>query len=66
LISDIHKYFLTSSTFSNGFTPQTIPRNIDLDVMKILEVDIARMAHLTQKFKDRFTKEATVFKNLTQ
>ena len=66
LISDIHKYFLTSSTFNNGFTSYSPPRNIDLDVMKILDVDLIKMSHLIQKFKERFSKEATVFKNLTQ
>lgn len=34
--------------------------------MKILEVDMARMSQLVTKFKDRFSKEATVFKTLTQ
>jgi hypothetical protein len=34
--------------------------------MKILDLDITKMSHLIQKFKDRFTKEATVFKTLTQ
>jgi hypothetical protein len=66
LISDIHKYFLTSTGFSNGYTPYNPPRNIDLEVMKILDLDITKMSHLIQKFKDRFTKEATVFKTLTQ
>jgi hypothetical protein len=66
LISDIHKYFLTSSTFSSGFTPYSPPRTIDLEVMKILEVDMARMSQLVTKFKERFSKEATVFKTLTQ
>lgn len=65
LISDIHKYFLTNSGFSNGYTPNP-PRSIDLEVMKILDLDIVKLSHFIQKFKDRFTKESTVFKTLTQ
>lgn len=66
LISDIHKYFLNNSAFSLGFTASNPPKSIDLEVMRILGLDIAKMSHLIQKYKDRFAKEATVFKNLTQ
>jgi hypothetical protein len=66
LISDIHKYFLNSSAFCYGISPSNPPKNIDLEVMRILDLDITKMSHLIQKFKDRFTKEASVFRNLTQ
>ena len=55
LISDIHKYFLTNSIFSFGFTPFN-PKSIDMEVMRILDIDTVKMTHLIQKYRERFTK----------
>ena len=66
LISDIHKYFLTSATFNEGYTPYNPPKPIDVEVMKILDLDLPKMSHLVCKFRERFNKEASVFKTLTQ
>jgi hypothetical protein len=56
LISDIHKYFLTSPGFTLGYSSSNPPRSVDLEVMNILDLDIAKMSHLIQKYKDRFFK----------
>ena len=50
LISDIHKYFLTNSIFSFGFTPFN-PKSIDMEVMRILDIDTVKMTHLIQKYR---------------
>ena len=34
--------------------------------MKILDLDLPKMSHLVCKFRERFNKEASVFKTLTQ
>ena len=67
LISDIHKYFLNCSIFSQRYvSPNQEKKNIDLEVMKILNLDPPKMNSMIHKFKDRFLKEATAFKDLTQ
>ncbi len=66
MISDIHKYFLNCSAFLQGVTPSNPPKSIDNDVMRILRLDLTKLNALMLKFKERFTKEATVFKDLTQ
>ncbi len=66
LVSDIHKYFLVSSTFVPNFMPSNNPKIIDLDVMRILRLDATKLSSIMIKFKDRFVKETTVFKDLTQ
>ena len=66
LVSDIHKYFLVSSTFVPNFVPSNNPKSIDLDVMRILRLDGTKLSSIMVKFKDRFVRETTVFKDLTQ
>ena len=67
LISDIHKYFLNNSGFiSNGITPYNPPKPIDIEVMRILNLDLSTVGRLVQQYRDRFIKETSVFKNLTQ
>ena len=66
LVSDIHKYFLVSSTFVPKNVPNFSPKSLDLDVMGILRLDPSNLSAIVAKFKDRFTKETTVFKDLTQ
>ena len=62
LVSDIHKYFLTSSSFIQSYLPNTPHRNIDLDVMRILRLDSSKLSSMVAKFKERFVKETTVYK----
>ena len=67
LISDIHKYFLNSSGFiSQGISPQKPLKTIDIEVMHILDLDICKVTKMMSQYRQRFTQEATVFKNLTQ
>jgi hypothetical protein len=66
LISDIHKYFLTCSPFAQNYAPNNPPKSIDLDVIRILKLDSAKLSSMVSKFKERFVKETTVFKDLTQ
>jgi len=66
LVSDIHKYFLTSSSFVQSYLPNTPHRNIDLDVMRILRLDSSKLSSMVAKFKERFVKETTVYKDLAQ
>lgn len=56
LVSDLHKYFLNSSVFNEGFTAQNPPKPIDSDVLKILNLDSTRICYFTKKYKERFTK----------
>ena len=67
MISDIHKYFLTGSVFSQNYiSPNQKQRSIDNEVMRIMGLDPSKLNNMMGKFKDRFLKEATVFKDLTQ
>jgi hypothetical protein len=65
LISDIHKYFMNSSAFIRGINSLN-SKNIDQIVMKTLEIDSNKITSMLQKYRERFNKEVTVFKNLTQ
>lgn len=56
LVSDIHKYFLVSSTFVPNFMPSSNPKSIDLDVMRILRLDAPKLSSIMIRFKDRFVK----------
>jgi hypothetical protein len=51
LVSDIHKYFLTSSSFVHSYPTNSPPRNIDLDVMRILRLDSSKLSSMLAKFK---------------
>lgn len=67
LISDIHKYFLTSSIFSVRYvSPNQEKKPIDSEVMRLLNLDSSKLNNMINKYKDRFLQEATVFKDLTQ
>jgi len=55
MISDIQKYFLNSSTFSQSFTSLQL-KPIDIDVMKILDLDITKINYIMSRYKDRFNK----------
>lgn len=67
LVSDIHKYFLVSSNIGPKNVPCSFsPKPLDLDVMRILRLDPSNLSSIVAKYKDRFTKETTVFKDLTQ
>jgi predicted DNA-binding protein len=67
LISDIHKYFLTCSVFSQQYnSPNQQLKPIDIEVMRLLGLDPSKLHSMIHKFKDRFNKEAEVFKDLTQ
>jgi len=67
LISDIHKYFLNCSVFSQMYScPNYEKKPIDVEVMRILNLEPPKLHSMINKFKDRFIKEATVFKDLTQ
>ena len=66
LVSDIHKYFLHSSAFAQSFSSHNPPRNIDQEMMRILNLDLPKLNGMILKFRERFSKEATVFKDLTQ
>jgi len=66
LISDIQKYFIGSSIFHQGLTASNPPKNIDLEIMKILDMDIVKRSQILQKYRERFITEASVFKSLTQ
>lgn len=65
LVSDIHKYFLNCSAFSHGSNSHS-PKPIDVEVMRLLGLDAPKLGAMISKFKDRFQKETTVFKDLTQ
>lgn len=66
IVSDVHKYFLNCSLFSQGFSSRNPPKSIDEDVMRILNLDVSKLNSMMSKFKGRFHKESTVFKDLTQ
>ncbi len=66
LVSDVHKYFLNCSAFSQGFSSHNPPKSLDEDVMRILNLDVPNINAMISKFKSRFHKETTVFKDLTQ
>lgn len=66
LISDIHKYFLNCSAFAHGLNARNPPKAIDNEVMNILNLDVTKLNSMMSKYQDRFQKEATVFKDLTQ
>lgn len=57
---------MTSGIFRNEFTCSILPKPIDLDVIKILNLDFTSLASLIRKYKNRFIKETSVFKTLTQ
>jgi len=56
LISDIHKYFLNSFAFSQGFTASNPPKNIDNEVIKILDLDVLKINHIMERYRERFNK----------
>lgn len=56
LVSDIHKYFLTCSSFVQTYAPNNPPKSIDLDVMRILRLDSTKLSSMVSKFKERFVK----------
>ena len=67
LISDIHKYFLNCSFFSQRNTsPNHQKKPVDAEIMRILNLEPCKLHNMIHKYKDRFLKEATVFKDLTQ
>lgn len=67
LSSDIHKYFINCSILSERYTsPNKERKGIDEEVIRILGMDTAKMQGMMARFQDRFIKEATVFKDLTQ
>jgi len=51
LVSDIHKYFLTSSSFVQKTPPNSPPKNIDVDVMRILRLDSAKLNTMVSKYR---------------
>ena len=55
LVSDIHKYFLVSSSLVSKNGPH-FSRPLDEDVMRILRLDPINLNAIVAKFKDRFTK----------
>lgn len=66
LISDIHKYFLNCSALTHGLNARNPPKPIDNEVMNILNLDVTKLNSMMSKYQDRFQKETTVFKDLTQ
>ena len=65
MISDIQKYFLNSSSFSQSFNSLQL-KPIDRDVMRFLDLDVSKITYIMQRYKERFHKESTVYKDLTQ
>lgn len=57
---------MTSGIFRSEFNCSIIPKSIDLDVIKILNLDFTSLGSLIRKYKNRFVKETSVFKTLTQ
>jgi hypothetical protein len=55
LVSDIHKYFLVSSSFVPNNGP-SFPKVLDQDVMHILRLETSKLSAIVAKFKHRFTK----------
>jgi len=56
LVTDVHKYFLVSSSLLPNFMPSSKLKRIDEEVMRILRLDSTKLSSILTKFKHRFVK----------